>query len=252
MAFYLIDYENVSYNGLVGIDNLNSDDSVHIFHNKNTGAIPFKFFKNVISSKAKIDFIETTKVAKNYLDFQLTTHLGFLFGSGYKDIVYIISNDCGYNSVIDYWALKGYQVLLKPAICINCDLCSILTNDFVKDNDDNINISDNAFQNEPNNNMFVFDTTYNESTIINYSKSSVAAKNKSLTYSDAEYKNEVRNLLKGNKLTPQNFLDIYTISKKSHSKQELHNSLVAKFGKNKGLSLYNSLKAVFTKYKKGA
>ena len=39
----------------------------------------------MMASKAAIEYIETHKVAKNYLDFQLATYLGFLIGKGEKD-----------------------------------------------------------------------------------------------------------------------------------------------------------------------
>lgn len=38
----------------------------------------------MMASKAAIEYIETHKVAKNYLDFQLATYLGFLIGKGKK------------------------------------------------------------------------------------------------------------------------------------------------------------------------
>ena len=38
----------------------------------------------MMASKAAIEYIETHKVAKNYLDFQLATYLGFLIGKGEK------------------------------------------------------------------------------------------------------------------------------------------------------------------------
>ena len=51
-----------------------------------------------------IEYIETHKVAKNYLDFQLATYLGFLIGKGEKGPVYIISQDTGFDSIVDFCA----------------------------------------------------------------------------------------------------------------------------------------------------
>ena len=116
---YLIDYENVGYPGLSGVTELHKEDTVYIFHNIALKTIPFKACKELMSSLAEIYFIETTKTAKNYLDFQLSTHLGFLYGSNKankKNEVCIVSNDTGYDSVIDYWKSNNFEVQRKSII----------------------------------------------------------------------------------------------------------------------------------------
>ena len=69
-----------------------------------------------MASKAVIEYIETHKVAKNYLDFQLATYLGFLIGKGEKGPVYIISQDTGFDSIVDFWRGRNIEAFRQPSI----------------------------------------------------------------------------------------------------------------------------------------
>ena len=69
-----------------------------------------------MASKAAIEYIETHKVAKNYLDFQLATYLGFLIGKGEKGPVYIISQDTGFDSIVDFWRGRNIEAFRQPSI----------------------------------------------------------------------------------------------------------------------------------------
>ena len=42
--------------------------------------------------------------AKNSLDFQLSTLLGYLLASGLYTHLYIISNDSGFDALYDFWS----------------------------------------------------------------------------------------------------------------------------------------------------
>jgi len=119
MAIYLIDYENVHDAGLEGIARLKKEDNVIVFYGINIKAIPFDRHVEMMNSKADIEFIKTAKVAKNYLDFQLTTYLGFLVGKGEKGPVYVVSKDTGFDSVIDFW--KGRNVEIKRVVNLQLD-----------------------------------------------------------------------------------------------------------------------------------
>jgi flagellar biosynthesis GTPase FlhF len=50
--------------------------------------------------------------SKNALDFQLTTHLGYLIGKGeHSGAAYrIVSNDTGFDCVVTYWKDKGIDI----------------------------------------------------------------------------------------------------------------------------------------------
>jgi len=116
MATYLIDYENTGVKGLVGIEQLKEDDLIIIFYGPKTGAVPFDEHVKICQAASQVKYIKTTKTAKNYLDFQLTTYLGYLVGQTDVKEYYVISKDSGYDSVIDFWKKWGIRIVRKENI----------------------------------------------------------------------------------------------------------------------------------------
>lgn len=110
MAIYLIDYENTGVKGLAGIERLKEEDQIILFYGPKTGAIPFDEHVKLSQSASHVEYIKTTKTAKNYLDFQLTTYLGYLIASTPVREYHVISKDSGYDSVIDFWSKKGLVI----------------------------------------------------------------------------------------------------------------------------------------------
>nr|MBQ8253671.1 hypothetical protein [Lachnospiraceae bacterium] len=116
MAIYLIDYENTGVKGLYGIENLREDDLIVVFYGPKTGAVPFDDHVRISSAVSHVEYIKTSKTAKNYLDFQLTTYLGYLVAhTGVKEY-YVISKDSGYDSVIDFWKSRGIAIVRRENI----------------------------------------------------------------------------------------------------------------------------------------
>ena len=116
MGIYLVDYENVHNDGVTDIQKLSASDRVVIFYGDSIKSIPFETHVEMMASKAVIEYIETHKVAKNYLDFQLATYLGFLIGKGEKGPVYIISQDTGFDSIVDFWRGRNIEAFRQPSI----------------------------------------------------------------------------------------------------------------------------------------
>ncbi len=100
---YLIDYENVSNNGLKGVELLEDNDRIIIFYSKNAGNISMKTHKNLEITKAEKEYIEVNVASKNALDFQLSTYLGALTKEFPDDHFAIVSKDKGYKAVVDFW-----------------------------------------------------------------------------------------------------------------------------------------------------
>ncbi len=117
MAIYLIDYENTGVKGLYGIERLHEDDLIVIFYGPKTGAVPFDDHVKISSAVSHVEYIKTTKTAKNYLDFQLTTYLGYLVASTGVKEYYVVSKDSGYDSVIDFWKARGMTISRRENIC---------------------------------------------------------------------------------------------------------------------------------------
>ena len=129
MNYYLVDYENVHGNGFVGIESLYDKDHVIVFYSEYADSIPIELHFKINASSAKYEFRKVSVGPKNALDFQLCSHLGYLasYASRWKKItsIYIVSNDVGFNVLIDYWKKYGisvYQVgnLAKEPIKQEC------------------------------------------------------------------------------------------------------------------------------------
>lgn len=112
MATYLVDFENVNGDGLVGIDKLHSTDVVTIFYSKNAASITFETHQALNASSAEIDYLKVESGTKNALDFQLVSYLGFLMAKEPNDAYYLVTKDNGYKAVVDFWTHVGKRVSL--------------------------------------------------------------------------------------------------------------------------------------------
>lgn len=113
MVLYLIDYENVKNAGLTGIDRLSEDDKAVIFYSPNADTISFEVHHALMRSKCRIDFYKIRRGGKNFLDFQLSTYLGYMMKGENFDQAVIISKDQGFDSLIDFWESGFVEVPTK-------------------------------------------------------------------------------------------------------------------------------------------
>ncbi len=103
MSVYLIDYENVHYAGWDGIDDLTEADEVYLFYSDNAQTIPMELSIKVAQAKAKVSYIHVDRMAKNYLDFQLSALTGFLVATTEQTEFVVVSKDTGFDAVLDFW-----------------------------------------------------------------------------------------------------------------------------------------------------
>lgn len=105
MNIYYIDYENVSSQGLKGVELLSENDEVILLYSKKADHVKIDILTMMMESKAKIRFLPVHVGTPNALDFQLVTLL-FL---NYKpeNFCYIISKDSGYDCCIKTAAENG-------------------------------------------------------------------------------------------------------------------------------------------------
>ena len=103
MAAYLIDFENVKSDGIRGILSLTEKDTVVIFYSQNADSLTFEAMDMIFSTKACVRKFKIIHGGKNSLDFQLSTYLGYLIHEGTDRNFYIISNDKGFQHVIEFW-----------------------------------------------------------------------------------------------------------------------------------------------------
>lgn len=114
MAVYMIDYENVKTGGLNGISRLTDADRVIIFYSENANRLTFDLHQRLMASTAQIEYREVSVGGHNALDFQLVTYLGFLIAKEPKGQYLIISNDRGFEYVVNFWRKDGLSIGLLP------------------------------------------------------------------------------------------------------------------------------------------
>lgn len=110
MKIYLVDYENVNESGLNGISSLTADYRVVLFYTDNVNKISFGLHQRLNESAADIQFQKVEGGAKNALDFQLATYLGYLAAEKKYEEFFIVSKDKGFMCLCPYWAKRKIKV----------------------------------------------------------------------------------------------------------------------------------------------
>ena len=217
MNIYLVDFENTGEAGLAGAGALKAEDAVYIFYNENIKSLSFPRCVELVKATAKIDFIETKKVGKNYLDFQLSTFLGYMVGDRKNAAFYIISGDTGYTSVIDFWKGKGVNIAQQKSIAARA-----------RKEKQTSAAAEQATQ---------------------QTKQAPRQTTKQKGLPNA-YRNKVKKAVKEEKLHPGKYTPLYNAIANSKSKPELNNSIVKQFGSTQGGQIYGKVKDIFEEYLK--
>ena len=221
MNLYLIDYENVTDTGFMGVKELTAEDTVIVFYSQHTKNISFERHIELSQSPAHFEYIKILKTGKNYLDFQLSTYLGFLIGKDKPEHVYIITNDTGYDSVIDFWSDKN----IAPQMVVRKqkpDAASAQTSSVA---------STSAAPTRP--------ATSGRKTKASASPDLPEA-----------WRKKVRMAVKSDKLAPSSYSVVYRAISGSQNKTELNNQLVKAFQSSKGGRVYGHVREIFEQYSK--
>lgn len=118
-CIYLVDTENVSSGGFVGIEALCRNSKIYYFYSSRSYRASYAEVEKLRKVKCKLEFIESAKTGINALDFQITSYLGYLIGKEKKNSnnkYIIISNDTGYDAVINFWIREGKNVSRQDTI----------------------------------------------------------------------------------------------------------------------------------------
>lgn len=112
--YYLIDYENLGNNAIIGANNLNKDDNVVIFYNENS-TIKLNTHIQLEKCVAKKEYYNVKSKTSNALDFQLSSYVGSLIKK--EKNICIISKDRGFQAVVDFWKEKeNFDILIGASI----------------------------------------------------------------------------------------------------------------------------------------
>lgn len=107
MSIYLVDFENVTSEGLRGVAQLKEEDRVILFYSANAHKISLSVHRAICHTKAKVNYFEVAVGGKNALDHQLSTFLGYLIGNNQNMQYFIVSKDRGYEYLSEFWKNIG-------------------------------------------------------------------------------------------------------------------------------------------------
>lgn len=116
MNIYFIDYENTKVHGLLGLEKLGRFDKVIIFYSENAQSITIECMKSINATKAKVQLEQAEIGRHDFLDFQLSSYLGYMVRKHPHSNFFIVSEDKGYECLTDFWKKKGVTVNLIPNI----------------------------------------------------------------------------------------------------------------------------------------
>ncbi len=117
--YYLVDFENVSNDGLKGLDDLQEQDGLIIFYSDKTSKLTFGMHKKLEKLKARKEYISIDGGSKNSLDFQLSTYLGYLVSADADAEFAIISKDTGYDAVVKFWKKRNVAIVRANDIALS-------------------------------------------------------------------------------------------------------------------------------------
>ena len=106
---YLIDSENVGSTWTNLLQEGKKFD-LYIFVTENAKSLNFSLLKELTNENShRINIVECYP-GKNSLDFYLSSYLGYLIGKNKHSSYLVVSQDTGFDHVIEYWNKEGYEV----------------------------------------------------------------------------------------------------------------------------------------------
>ena len=112
MNYYFIDYENVHADGFTGVENLGEDDIICVMYTEQSKAFSLELVEKITRQRAKLESYKAGTGAKNSLDFQLASYLGYMIArsEGADNSFYIVSRDTGFNHLVDFWTERNIKI----------------------------------------------------------------------------------------------------------------------------------------------
>ena len=108
-TIYFIDSENVNENWIDTITDIKKSDEIRVFYTEKSTNASYEHISKIAGGDVTLNLIKCF-TGQNALDFQLVTDLGYSVAKGMRDTFVIVSNDKGYDAVVNYWVIKGVNV----------------------------------------------------------------------------------------------------------------------------------------------
>lgn len=238
---YLVDYENTNSNGLHGIDTLDASNHVIIMYGNTQTSIPLEYHQLLMKSKATIEEMRMEKTGKNYLDFQLSTYVGYLIGTGeYKEIV-IVSGDTGYDSIVSFWQHRNVKISRKVSIVVEAPKAvappKIEPPKVVEKK------AEPVVTLQP-----IYSSPEVPAQVVVAPKPKKKAQTKQKTVPEST-KKKVRKAIASFKLSGGHYNVIYNAMATEKDKNAYHNAMMQAF-KDRGTEIYNATVSIFVEYVK--
>jgi len=230
---YFIDFENVHFGGLDGIDELIKGDIVYIFCNESQ-------YKSLVKYQSENKFNCSVKIkecivkGKNSIDFQLATFLGFSLGNPERySYLYVISKDKGYDSSITF-VMKDFKLTNIARYPTIKDTLELSNEPIQKKLSENSLLHFIFTEKEIRDNMEI--RNVRQENAFNYIEHFLTEKGYEFTEDGLEYIKSLIHL-------------IFTRREEEHRNQLMYYHLLDRFGKNLNPSLQKDLKGLFSNLK---
>ena len=69
MAFYLVDYENVNIDGMLGVEQLAATDEVIVFYSEHADRLTFDLHQRINASDAQVSYVKVGSCKKECVGF---------------------------------------------------------------------------------------------------------------------------------------------------------------------------------------
>ena len=113
MAYFYVDFENVHFDGLAGIDTLNKSDRVFIYCRQDDVSRIRTYF-SFTKTKATVSCRIVEATTKNALDFELLSEMFADYRRG--RINYIVSGDKGFDAAVQKGMRRGILCFRKKYV----------------------------------------------------------------------------------------------------------------------------------------
>ena len=132
---FLVDYENVHYGGLRGVDFLNEYDKLTIFYSDKCPNIIKRDLDTIKSSGCPLDTCRLLHHGKNALDFYIAVRVGEEIARVGEDklTIVIVTKDRGFDGIIDYCKMRKSNCTIITAPTIEQGIMNIKGTDTRKE-----------------------------------------------------------------------------------------------------------------------
>ncbi len=234
MTKYLVDYENVKCDGLLGIDKLYENDEVLVFYSINADRITFDLHNMINTSKAKIKFYNIDVGSKNALDFQLSTYLGYLIAANKEEKFVIVTKDKDYSVVVSFWKKMNVDISIKNDLVILEDIINPVY--FVEDEEEKVETKPIEVKEEKKNKKNPRKKKPSKTT------KKKSNKNDEIKVSDPSLTTEIFNLVNDQ----HKAILLASYIEKYKTKLGVNNAIVKEYGTTIGGQLYKTIKPLIS------